>query len=369
MAALLLFQLHTSAESHVENIVSLHRKQTPNRIVILSEELCSSHCYFTNALCSCELRLLQNRVVQHRIPYSEWKHMEFHQLRYVCAIAESGSFSRAAEHCHVAQPSLSQQVSKLEDELGTRLFDRLGRRVRLTDAGKIFLPRARAILQEMEAARSEVDYGRKDTKGSVTVGVIPTIAPYFMPSRVARFTRKFPEASLRIIEETTPILVEGIRNLSLDLAIMSLPLKHREFEIIPLHKEPLYAVLPRDHALAKRKEISLGDLRTESFVLLRDSHCFRDIAISACKRARLNPQVAFESGQFSSLLGMVSAGVGISIVPEMALDSALDRVFVRLADPRAFRTIVAVVLRGRSLNRVQRAFLAHLQEKGKAVSS
>lgn len=290
--------------------------------------------------------------------------MEFHQLRYICAIAESGSFSRAAEHCHVAQPSLSQQVSKLEDELGTRLFDRLGRRVRLTDAGKIFLPRARAILQEMEAARSEVDHERKDTKGSITVGVIPTIAPYFMPPCVARFTQKFPDASLRIIEETTPILVEGIRNLSLDLAIMSLPLKHREFEIIPLHKEHLYAVLPRDHSLAKREEISLSDLRSEPFVLLRDSHCFHDIAISACQRARVNPRVAFESGQFSSLLGMVSAGVGVSIVPAMAVDKASDRTFVRIADQRAFRTIVAVVLRGRSLNRVQRAFLGHLQAAG-----
>jgi LysR family transcriptional regulator, hydrogen peroxide-inducible genes activator len=291
--------------------------------------------------------------------------MEFHQLRYVCAIAETGSFSRAAEHCHVAQPSLSQQVSKLEDELGTRLFDRLGRRVRLTDAGKIFLLRARAILQEIEAARSEVDYERKDTKGSISVGVIPTIAPYFMPPHVAKFTKKFPDASLRIIEETTPILVEGVRNLSLDLAIMSLPLKHREFEMIPLHKEPLYAVLPRDHALARRKEISLGDLRTESFVLLRDSHCFHDIAVSACQRARVNPRVAFESGQFSSLLGMVSAGIGVSIVPAMAVDAATDRTFIRIADQRAFRTIVAVVLRGRSLNRVQRAFLTHLQQNGK----
>jgi LysR family hydrogen peroxide-inducible transcriptional activator len=294
--------------------------------------------------------------------------MEFQQLRYICAIAESGSFSRAAEHCHVAQPSLSQQVSKLEDELGTRLFDRLGRRVRLTDAGKIFLPRARAILQEMEAARSEVDYERQDTKGSIAVGVIPTIAPYFMPSRVARFTQKFPDASLRIIEETTPILVEGVRNLSLDLAIMSLPLKHREFEIIPLHKERLYAVLPRDHSLAKRKEILLGDLRTEPFVLLRDSHCFHDIAVAACQRARINPRVAFESGQFSSLLGMVSAGVGVSIVPAMAVDEASDRTFVRIADQRAFRTVVAVVLRGRSLNRVQRAFLTHLRQTSKLAA-
>ncbi|MDI3254868.1 MAG: LysR family transcriptional regulator [Bacillota bacterium] len=286
--------------------------------------------------------------------------MELHQLRYVCAIAEMGSFSRAAEHCHVAQPSLSQQVSKLEEELGTRLFDRLGRRVRLTDAGRAFLARARAILQEVEAARFEVDDARKNTKGSITVGVIPTVAPYFMPARVAAFTHKYPEATLKIVEETTPVLVDRVRDLSLDMAILALPLRHREFVITPLLREPLFAVLPRDHPLACQSQVSLRDLRTEPFVLLRDSHCFHGVALAACQRARINPHVVFESGQFSSLLGMVSAGVGVSIVPAMAVDAAEDRVFVRIADQKAQRTIAAVVLRGRSLNRVQGAFLEHL---------
>src|ERR1039458_359355 len=128
--------------------------------------------------------------------------MEVHQLRYVCAITETGSFSRAAERCQVAQPSLSQQVSKLEDELGTRLFDRLPRSVRLTDAGRTFLPHARTILHETELARSEVEGRRRDTRGTVAVGVIPTIAPYYLPRRVTEFSQHFPEASLRVVEET-----------------------------------------------------------------------------------------------------------------------------------------------------------------------
>src|ERR1700761_380999 len=144
--------------------------------------------------------------------------MTVHQLRYVCAIAETGSFSRAAERCQVAQPSLSQQVSKLEDELGIRLFDRLAREVRLTDAGRGFLPHARAVLHQTELARSEVDGRRRDARGTVTVGVIPTIAPYYMPKRIAAFTRRFPEATLRIVEETTPILVESLRSLAVDVA-------------------------------------------------------------------------------------------------------------------------------------------------------
>ncbi len=139
--------------------------------------------------------------------------MEVQQLRYVCAIAETGSFSRAAERCQVAQPSLSQQVSKLEDELGTRLFDRLPRSVRLTDAGRTFLPHARTILQETELARSEVDGRRRDARGTVIVGVIPTIAPYYLPERITGFMKKFPEATLRVVEETTPVLLESLRNL------------------------------------------------------------------------------------------------------------------------------------------------------------
>src|ERR1700744_1926114 len=128
--------------------------------------------------------------------------MEFHQLRYICAIADTGSFSRAAERCQVAQPSLSQQVLKLEEDLGAKLFDRLGRSIRLTEAGRAFLPHARTILHQMEAARTGVEDKRKDVRGSVTVGVIPTIAPYLMPQCVSAFSKRYEEAKLRIIEET-----------------------------------------------------------------------------------------------------------------------------------------------------------------------
>ena len=110
--------------------------------------------------------------------------MELHQLRYFCAVAEAGSFSRAAEQSHVSQPSLSQQIMKLEDELGARLFDRLGRSVRLTETGQTFLPRARAVLRELEAARGDVVEQKDSIGGSVTIGVIPTVAPYFLPQRL-----------------------------------------------------------------------------------------------------------------------------------------------------------------------------------------
>ena len=287
--------------------------------------------------------------------------MEFHQLRYACAIAETGSFSRAAERCQIAQPSLSQQVLKLEEDLGTKLFDRLGRSVRLTEAGRAFLPHARSILSQMEMARSSVADKCADVRGSVAVGVIPTIAPYLMPRYAAGFAKKYPEAKLRIVEETTPILVENLRNLSIDFAILALPLRHKDLELFPLRTEPLFAVLPKDHPRARVKSLTLKDLRGEPFVMLRDGHCFRDLSLAACTHARVTPRIAFESGQFSSLFGMVAAGVGISLVPEMAIDRNAGCRFVRLSDARATRTIVAAVLQGRCFNRVQQAFLSGMR--------
>src|SRR5216684_6065197 len=131
--------------------------------------------------------------------------MELQQLRYFCAIADTGSFTRAAQQTHVSQPSLSQQIRKLEDELGVRLLDRLGRTVRLTELGRSFLPRARAVLRELEAARGDVVEGKEFIGGPITVGVIPTVAPYFLPPRLTSFSRKFPQVRLTIVEEITPV--------------------------------------------------------------------------------------------------------------------------------------------------------------------
>jgi LysR family transcriptional regulator, hydrogen peroxide-inducible genes activator len=287
--------------------------------------------------------------------------MELHQLRYFCAVAETGNFSRAAEQSHVSQPSLSQQIMKLEDELGARLFDRLGRAVRLTDLGKTFLPRARAVLRELEAARGDVVERKDSISGLVTVGVIPTVAPYFLPSRLTSFSRKFPQAELIVVEEITPVLLDRLRASTIDVAILALPIRGHEFETTPLLTERLFAALPRNHKLAKRRALSLKDLRSEPFLLLRDGHCFRDTAVAACDRARLHPQVIFESGQFSSLLSMVGAGMGVSIVPEMATEKKPHCRYVHIADEQASRTIGTAVLRGRSLTRAHHAFLAHLR--------
>src|SRR6266852_3999931 len=293
--------------------------------------------------------------------------MELHQLRYFCAVAETGSFSRAAEQSHISQPSLSQQILKLEDELGARLFDRLGRSVRLTELGKTFLPRARAVLRELEAAKGDVLEGKEFVGGPIIVGVIPTVAPYFLPPRLTAFSQKFPQARLTIVEEITSVLLDRLRAGTIDVAILALPVRGHEFDAFPLLTERLFAALPKKHKLTSRPSLFLKDLRAEPFLLLRDGHCFRDTAVAACDRARLHPQIVFESGQFSSILSMVGAGMGVSIVPEMAVEKKSGCKFVRIADPEASRTIGAVALRGRSLTRLQRAFLAHLKTSSRVV--
>jgi len=286
--------------------------------------------------------------------------MELHQLRYFCAIADTRSFSRAALHCHVSQPSLSQQILKLEDELGVRLFDRLGRTIRLTNSGEAFLPRARAVLRELEAARGDVDVQKESISGAVTIGVIPTVSPYLLPPHLAQFSKKFPQAQLSVVEEITPILLEHVRAATIDLAVLALPVRGKEFESFPMLTEALFAAVPKRHRLARRHTLSLKDLQTDPFLLLRDGHCFRDTAVAACARARLHPQIVFESGQFSSLLSMVASGIGVSIVPEMAIDKRPRCSYVRLSDEQAVRTVGMVRLRGRSFSRTQSASLAQL---------
>ena len=292
--------------------------------------------------------------------------MEVHQLRYFCAVAETGNFTRAAEREQVAQPSLSQQIMKLEEELGVRLFDRLGRAVRLTDVGQVFLKRARAVLNELRSAKEEVAERQSSVAGPLQVGVIPTIAPYFLPARLAQFSRKYPEANITVVEDVTVRLMDRLRAGLIDVAVIALPVRGHDLECFPLRTERLYAILPKDHRLSKRRSLQLKELREEPFLLLRDDHCFRETAIEICKRARIFPQVIFESGQFSSIVGMVGAGLGISIVPEMALEQRSDCSFVLISDDRASRTIGLATLKGHFLSKVQKAFLEHLRTSAAA---
>jgi LysR family hydrogen peroxide-inducible transcriptional activator len=287
--------------------------------------------------------------------------VEVHQLRYFCAVARTGNFTRAAEQENVAQPSLSQQILKLEAELGARLFDRLGRTVRLTRFGETFLRRAQAILRELGEARSEIQEMAGVEAGEVVLGAIATVAPYFLPQPLATFSRRHPNIRVRIVEDITPVLLARLHEDSIDLALVALPLPGPELVCEELFCEPLRVVVPSRHRLAKHKVISLNQIEGDRFLLLKEGHCFRQTTIAACRRARLTPNVVFESGQFATILGMVAAGMGVSVVPEMAVQPGKGCKFIPVADERAQRRIGLVRLRSHFQTRAELALMEHFK--------
>ncbi|MBZ5678910.1 MAG: LysR family transcriptional regulator [Acidobacteriia bacterium] len=288
--------------------------------------------------------------------------MQIHQLKYFCAVARTGSFTRAAQQEHIAQPSLSQQVRKLEDELGSRLFDRLGRTVRLTQLGEAFLPRAEAILRQVADAKTEIQEMAGTERGKLVIGSIPTIAPYFLPSYLASFARKFPQIQVNVVEEVTSELLTRLQNGVIDLALVALPVPAMNCLCQELFRERLYLVVPQNHRFASQRAVRLQQIENDPFLLLKDGHCFRDNTLSMCGRARLQPNVVFESGQFATILAMVAAGTGVSIVPEMAIDPREGCSFVPLADESAYRRIGVVQLKQHFRSRLHCAFLKHLQQ-------
>jgi LysR family transcriptional regulator, hydrogen peroxide-inducible genes activator len=286
--------------------------------------------------------------------------MEIHQIRYMCAVAETGSFTAAASREHVAQPSLSQQIIKLEDELGAKLFHRFRRKTRLTEFGKAFLPRAQEILRAVSMAKSEIHELTNSTRGMVKIGVIPTIAPYLLPKVLPSFSKKFPEVEVNITEDITHILLQKLQETALDMAVVALPIQGAELMRQEILRERLFLVASVNHPLCRGGSAALKDLTAEPFLLLKEGHCFRDTAIAACKRVKMSPNVVFESGHFSTILGMVTAGMGISIVPEMAVEPRNGCKFIPIEDERAIRRIGVVRLQSHFRSRPQREFMEHL---------
>lgn len=244
--------------------------------------------------------------------------MEMHQLRYMVAVARAGNFSRAAEQCHVAQPSLSQQIQKLEDELGERLFDRMKREVKLTPHGEIFLRRAVKILEEVDAAKREAADARDLLRGTVTIGVLPTIAPYLLPEVMARFMEKFPGVEITVLEDTTARLLKHALAYEVDLALASDPIPDARLEVREIFAEELLLALPPGHPLTRKRTVTVTDLEGERLIVMKEGHCLGDQVLRFCDRRDFKPQISFRSAQLETVQALVCAGLGLSLVPKMA---------------------------------------------------
>ena len=270
--------------------------------------------------------------------------MEMHQLRYLVAVARQGNFSRAAEYCHVSQPSLSQQIQKLEEELGERMFDRLKTSVKLTPHGELFLRRAHRILDEAEAARREAADAKELLRGTVTLGVLPTIAPYLLPSVLAKFTAKYPGVDLIVVEDTTARLLKSCLACEIDWVLASHPIADDRLELRELFTEELVLALPPGHPLTRRKTVSAADLEGESLIVMKEGHCLGDQVLRFCDLRDLHPRISFRSAQLETVQALVTNGLGLSLVPAMAVkpSMAAGPVYRSFAAPRPERKIVAL---------------------------
>jgi LysR family transcriptional regulator, hydrogen peroxide-inducible genes activator len=271
--------------------------------------------------------------------------MEMHQLRYFVAVARSGNFSRAAVECRVAQPSLSQQILKLEDEVGERLFERTRRRAILTPAGTLFLPHALNVLEAAERGRQEIRDMGGQVRGKILLGALPTIAPYFLPEIIRLFREKYPGAELILHEQTTDQLVRKLEENEIDLALISDVANNADIQIEPLFSEELLLCLPVDHPLVHQKSVVAADLHQEKFILMHDSHCLGAQAQQFCHSKGFKPRISCRSAQVGTVLAMVRAGLGISLIPEMAREHGLEEgiVYRSLDGARPKRAIVLAV--------------------------
>ncbi len=295
--------------------------------------------------------------------------MEMHQLRYIVAVARAGNFSRAAEQCHVSQPSLSQQIQKLEEELGERLFDRMKREAKLTAHGEAFLPRALRILEEVDLARREASEARSLLRGRLIVGVLPTIAPYLLPAVLGDFAKRFPGVEIVVQEETTAQLLKLLNACEIDFAVASRPIQDRRMEVKDLFTEELRLALPPRHSLTRKRTVRLADLEKEPFIVMKEGHCLGDQVLNFCERRDLKPTISFRTAQLETIQALVHSGVGISLVPAMAARKKRAGLpeYRSLVSPKPERKIVAIWPKQRPLSRAANELLNQIIANSKEL--
>ncbi|MBL8820304.1 MAG: LysR family transcriptional regulator [Planctomyces sp.] len=288
--------------------------------------------------------------------------MDFDQLKYFVAVAERQSFTRAAEVLGISQSALSRSIQKLEEDLGQPVLERKSRSVSLTDAGILLQARAMQVFSILEDTKAEItDDGES---GRVRVGAIPTIAPFYLPDVLRRFSKEFPRASLIVQENTTGALLKSCTQGEIDLAILSLPVSARYLEVEELFEEELLLVLPLDHQLADQPQIRLSDLESYPFVLLDEAHCLSDNIVSFCRAKSFQPVAVERTSQLVMVQELVSLSHGISMIPEMAreLDHSNRRIYRSLTGKKPTRKIAVVWNPYRFQSRLIRAFRERLKK-------
>ena len=277
--------------------------------------------------------------------------MTLRDLEYLVALAETRHFGRAAERCHVSQPTLSAQIRKLEDSLGVALVERRPRKVALTAAGEAVVERARRMLRDAEDIQALGRASQDPLAGQLRVGFIPTLGPYLLPRVAPRISRALPKLQLMLYEYQTASLVERTVRGELDLAILALPADTKGLKTRSLFAEAFLVAMPAHHRLTAKKRVKAGDLRGEKLLLLEEGHCLRDQALEVCARVGTEEQ-DFRATSLETLRQMVAAGLGLTLLPRLAAEgpfaSARGLVVRPFAPPSPNRVIGAAWRRSSS---------------------
>lgn len=287
--------------------------------------------------------------------------MELRQLRYLVALADEQHFTRAAAREHIAQPALSQQIRRLELELGLPLVERTTRRVTITQAGEMLVARARRILSEVDAANAEMQALAGVRTGHVMVGTMHTMGPIDVSLALAVFHERHPGVELTVREQSSEELAEMLRDDVLDLAFLSVTerIESHGLGLRQLVSEELVAVLPRVHPLAGRRRLRMVELADEQFISYREGARLRELLTWAGRRAGFEPQIKLESNESERICRLVNRGMGVAILPHSDADRThADVAVVTLTEPSLSRDITLAWREGRRHGPAAAEFLA-----------
>ena len=288
--------------------------------------------------------------------------MNLRAMQYLVTLADVRHFSKAAERCHVSQPTLSTQIRKLEEELDVQLVERSPRRVMLTEVGEEVVERARALLAEVGAIKAIARRSRDPHSGTLRLGIFPTLAPYYLPHVVPELRRRFPRLTLRLFEEKTEDVISMLLQGRLDAGLLALPVDVDQLVTRLLFEEPFVLALNDQHPLAAQEVITMDQLEDQELLLLEDGHCLRDHALEVCQLVGAHEKLDFHATSMETLRQMVAAGTGITLLPVLAIKPPVahtENLAIRRFDPPAPSRRIALVWRKSS---ALTAFLEELAE-------
>lgn len=289
--------------------------------------------------------------------------LELRQLRYFIEVAELQHVTEAAENLNVAQSAVSYQLTKLEEELGVKLLERVGRNIKVTQIGKVFLQDVKIALKMLEEAKEKVDEYLDPQAGSIKIGYPSSLARYWLPNVISAFKQDSPNVNFHLRQGSYAYLMDAVKDGEIDLAFLGpVPMKDPDLEGKILFMENIVALLPNQHPLANRNSLSLSELRTDPFVLFPKGYVLRKIAVEACHAAGFEPKITSEGEDMDALKGLVSAGIGVSLLPESTFYDSIPRFTVKvpLETPRARRTVGVITPKHRDIAPSEKNFYQFL---------